>query len=304
MMSRLARRARASAILRAVLMAAAMLDGCGDIRCPTGTVAQGDSCVCANGEKPGEPSRDCSPDVRSDAPEDGGGPIHRPDPDAPGRMTVDAGATTTPPAASSDAAVLPPTTAQPGEASDSGAPVRPSTSVAGGSSTAPNTSTPAAGASDSCDDGNENPFDACANHRKATCGDGFIRTGHEDCEIGVSGATAQNCRECRRTRWLQCDLGTECTEGRTVLGDMLVGDACVNNICTPYACPPGASPDCTVRCPELPGHFIEMKSTWCMVTCGVFHPCPVGLKCDASMQICVGASFPSEAVIEPNREQL
>jgi len=78
-----------------------------------------------------------------------------------------------------------------------------------------------------CDDGNTNNGDACLNTcRAARCGDGFLRTGLEECDLGAANADTPNaaCRtDCRLPRCgdgiTDTTRGEQCDDGGTTAGD-------------------------------------------------------------------------------------
>ena len=78
-----------------------------------------------------------------------------------------------------------------------------------------------------CDDGNSSNTDACLNTcRAARCGDGFVRTGIEQCDLGTGNADTPNagCRtDCRLPRCgdgiVDTSRGEQCDDGGAVGGD-------------------------------------------------------------------------------------
>jgi cysteine-rich repeat protein len=82
-------------------------------------------------------------------------------------------------------------------------------------------------AGEACDDGNQSNTDGCLTTcQDATCGDGFVRTGVEECDQGAANSGAPNaaCRpDCRRQRCgdgVLDDLrGEQCDDAGTTPGD-------------------------------------------------------------------------------------
>jgi cysteine-rich repeat protein len=78
-----------------------------------------------------------------------------------------------------------------------------------------------------CDDGNTSNSDACVTGcRNARCGDGFVRTGVEQCDLGAGNADTPNagCRtDCRLPRCgdgiIDTARGEQCDDGGAVSGD-------------------------------------------------------------------------------------
>ena len=144
--------------------------------------------------------------------------------------------------------------------------------------------------SQSCDDGNTDPNDACVGHVKARCGDERLQVDVEECEIGLDGWTAESCRDCVRTRYTECGGATNggCPNGRVVQADGTIqNDYCHQGVCAPYGCNPLVDPGCKAPCPQVPGSFLPiMEGPFCVIECLADWNCPKGLRCDTKTSIC------------------
>jgi len=99
-----------------------------------------------------------------------------------------------------------------------------------------------------CDDGNTSNLDDCLNNcRAATCGDGFERTGVEECDPGIAyagacttGCASEGLRTCRADCRFDCAPPAETCNGRD--------DDCDTAADNGFACPPGAATACVTPC--------------------------------------------------------
>ena len=118
-------------------------------------------------------------------------------------------------------------------------------------------------APEQCDDGNTVDTDACRNNcQLAVCGDGVVRTGVEQCDLGANNSNAPDaaCRtDCRLRRCgdgiVDPGAGEQCDDGNTIDGD-------------------GCSPTCTSElsptAQRIPGK--PTSTTECIVEWAAEHP--------------------------------
>jgi cysteine-rich repeat protein len=135
-------------------------------------------------------------------------------------------------------------------------------------------------ASEECDDGNTVDTDDCLNTcKKATCGDGMLWTGKEECDDGSnnSNTAANACRtSCKKA---YCgdgvkDTGEGCDDGNTV-----DNDGCKSN-CSVATCGDG-NPDTGEECDD--GNTVDTDdclSTCVSATCGDGHVWAGHEECD------------------------
>lgn len=139
---------------------------------------------------------------------------------------------------------------------------------------------------EACDDGNDSDTDVCVGCRLAFCGDGKIRKGHEECEIGAQGWTSKSCdlRTCKRRDYLPCNGGWYCPNQ----------NACDQGVCAPIVCPSRGCNAYPNTCPGVPGFESRIVGDRCFIACSANRACPKGLICSEN-QLCIG---PSEDAVE------
>lgn len=134
-----------------------------------------------------------------------------------------------------------------------------------------------------CDDGNDITTDACVACKRAVCGDGHVRAGVEECEIGPGwrsrwNTSTCNPNSCERVVYRPCDMWTACG----------TSTVCMHGVCAPLVCPEGEA--CTTyptKCAVLPTNATRIVGDVCFLECAKDVPCPKGLVCSTT-GICVG----------------
>jgi hypothetical protein len=136
---------------------------------------------------------------------------------------------------------------------------------------------------ESCDDGNDDDDDGCVGCHLAICGDGHLREGREECEVGVGGRngwTAYNCHRwtCKRMVYTNCEVAA--CRGYS---------SCSHGVCAPNVCAGGApcGNSHAQKCDLMPGHRTRIIGEYCFLECGNDDTCPKGLRC-APEGVCVG----------------
>lgn len=264
--------------------------GCSDIACPEGQVRMDQACLCSSGLPFDEEKKECP--ERSSTQPDGGTATA---PTGTTEFPDDRNADPSTPSRRNDAAVPPgPPTPEP----DSGASPGGSGGSDAGVVTPPapppgpeDDSTNPQNPEQTCVDRDPSPFDECVYGMPASCGDRRVWTGHEDCEVGINGATDDNCVRCHLTRYQVCGTQDDCVEVSRTRGEVRFGDVCMYGICTPQVCPPKSEEWCGApeSCPGVPGYETVLRAfTYCFIECGVNDRCPTGLTCDPSDWTCKG----------------
>jgi hypothetical protein len=129
-------------------------------------------------------------------------------------------------------------------------------------------------ATESCDDMNVITTDACINCQKATCGDGYVESGIEQCDPSAAEWAGKCDVTCKRTIYLPCPNGET--------------DCATSTHCATLSDPARkfCSHECTVAtdCPVVPGFTSVCNMAYCMVTCNN-NACPLGMACVANLPL-------------------
>lgn len=250
--------------------------GCGQIACPNERVADGDACKCPDGKQ--VDSTGTCREVKTDPDEDAGHDVAGETRDAGARdaaiiVQADGGSGPVP---SSDAGPRDQPTVDAGPNMSGGPGANPPNTLGmGGADTGPTSS----GGGESCDDGNDDPYDACVGHKRNVCGDGALYIGHEECEVGAPNWTKENCVNCRRQRYETCERLDDCWAHKTQYPDGTLGpDICIDGVCAPFGCDNGEL--CQIPCPRIGDYDVTLRGGHCLIGCVGDASCPPGLTCE------------------------
>ena len=98
-----------------------------------------------------------------------------------------------------------------------------------------------------CDDGNTDNTDACLSDcRNAFCGDGFIRSGVEDCDGAPPRACATSCRTVGTQACVGCRWETTCTPPAEICNGL--DEDCILGPDNGFTCAVGATRACSTAC--------------------------------------------------------
>ena len=131
--------------------------------------------------------------------------------------------------------------------------------------------------SEECDDGNTSSTDACVNGcRSATCGDGYVRAGAEDCD-GSSASCTTTCGSTGSRTCTDCRAVGGCVPPAEVCNG--ADDDCDTAVDDGYDCVPGDSTGCANACGEPGTQTCGSACTWggC---CAASEVCQCGTLCD------------------------
>ncbi len=128
-----------------------------------------------------------------------------------------------------------------------------------------------------CDDGNTSNTDACANGcRAATCGDGYVWAGAEECD-GTSASCTTTCGSTGSQTCSGCRAVGSCVPPADVCNG--ADDDCDTVPDDPFACVSGDSGSCANGC-GVPGtQSCGSSCTW-SPCCGPTEICQCGTLCD------------------------